>query len=115
MEIKIIVKAKTNEIESIKQLLKLSVPNKFGKAIPLNTLVKVKEGVGYKIIKHKDTKNAITVVGSIDKSNADVAAVNVEVLKRIEKIQKEHPDVTIQASGEFKEMMENFKQLGFAF
>lgn len=112
---KVIIKAEDLQIKNINDLIKLSVPNNFGRNIPIKNLVKIEESKTNKTIKHKDTKNTIGVFATIDRKHTNVAKVNQEIFKRIEKIKEKNPDLIIQASGEFKEMMENFKQLGLAF
>lgn len=112
---KVIIKAEDLQIKNINDLIKLSVPNNFGRNIPIKNLVKIEESKTNKTIKHKDTKNTIGVFATIDRKHTNVAKVNQEIFKRIEKIKEQNPDLIIQASGEFKEMIENFKQLGLAF
>lgn len=114
-KIKIILKAEDTQIKNINKLIELSVPNNFGRNIPIKNLVKIEENKTNKTIKHKDTKNTIGVFATIDRKHTNVAKINQGIFKRIQKIKEQNPELIIQASGEFKEMMENFKQIGLAF
>ena len=114
-DIDVIVKAKDSEIKSLDDLLSLKIPNRTGANIPLKNLVSIEKGYSYSVLKHKDTKKAISVLGSIDKKETTVNSVNSKLLEKIAALKMKYPDVEFITGGEFKEMRETFRSLGNAF
>ena len=114
-DIDVVVKLDEKNISSLKQLLSAGVSNTMGQVIPLRQLVKTEEGYSYTVLKHRDTKKSVSITGNIDKTAANVNAVNSEILKKIRPLEEKYPDIKISAGGEFKEMMKSFIELGIAF
>ncbi len=114
-DVKIIIKSTQENYNDITEITNLSIPNNSGRLVPLKNMIKIVEDTGVKAIKRKDAKNNITISAFVDKTITNVAKINTEILKEIKTIEEEYKDVIIQPGGDFKDMMENFKQLGIAF
>lgn len=113
-DVEINVKA-GNGVDTLEELLSLTVPTNRGGTVPLRYFVSVQEGYGYKSLRHKDTKKTVSITGSVDKKVSNNAAVNTEILKKLQDLKKEFPDVDFEAGGDFEDMMKSFRELGLAF
>jgi len=113
--IDIMVRLNKEDIKNINDILDLTIPNMMGQMIPLRSFVRVEEGVGYTIIKHKDGKKSVKVYGTVDKVKGNSAQVNMEIVKKLKDFQKKYPELEFKTGGEFKAMAEAFQDLAFAF
>lgn len=111
----IIVRLNKEDIKNIDDILDLTIPNMMGQMIPLRSFVKVDEGIGYTIIKHKDGKKSVKVYGTVDKVKGNSAQVNMEIIKKLKDFQKKYPGLEFKTGGEFQAMADAFRDLAFAF
>ncbi len=113
--IDIMVRLNKEDINSIDDILDITIPNMMGQMIPLRSFVKIEEGVGYTIIKHKDGKKSVKVYGTVDKVMGNAAQVNMGIMKKMKDFQKKYPSLEFKTGGEFQAMAEAFRDLAFAF
>ncbi|MCX8094461.1 MAG: efflux RND transporter permease subunit [Candidatus Goldbacteria bacterium] len=109
------IRLNKEDIKSVDDILDLTVSNMMGQMIPLRSFVKIEQGVGYTIIKHKDGKKSVKVYGTVDKVRGNAAQVNMEIMKKFKEFQKKYPNLEFKTGGEFQAMTEAFRDLAFAF
>ncbi|MFW6211199.1 MAG: efflux RND transporter permease subunit, partial [bacterium] len=114
-DIDIIVRAKKDDIKNIDDLLSYTAPNRMGSRIPLNILAKTETGYSYTVLKHTGGRKSVSIIGEIDKNTTTVSEANGKILKEIESILKKYSGVEVLSKGEYREMQQRFRDLGFAF
>lgn len=105
-----------DDVEDIKALQKLQVPNNRGGLIPLSSISQFDEKVGFTTIRHKDGLRVIRVFANIDESQTSSIKLNKFVADNKTKWLAEYKNkVKINFGGEAEKNDESFKDLAFSF
>ena len=104
------------EIDDVKALEQLKIPNNRGGLIPLASIAKFDEKIGYTTIRHKDGLRVIRVFANIDETQTSSFKLNKEVADNQESWLGELKDrVKIHYGGEAEKNEESFNDLGKSF
>ena len=105
-----------DDVEDIKALQKLHVPNNRGGLIPLSSISQFDEKVGFTTIRHKDGLRVIRVFANIDETQTSSIKLNKLVADNKSTWLAEHKNkVKINFGGEAEKNDESFKDLAFSF
>lgn len=105
-----------DNLEDIKALQSLQIPNNRGGLIPLSSISKFDEKVGFTTIRHKDGLRVIRVFANIDESKTNSIKLNKEVADNKNTWLAEYKSkVKINFGGEAEKNDESFKDLAFSF
>lgn len=94
---------------------KIFIRNQYGRRIPLEKVVEIKEKRGIYIIQRKKRKRVVNIEADIDDSKLTSIDVNRKSRPIVEEILKKHPEITYQLSGENEDTsqsLEDFKVAG---
>ena len=104
------------DIEDIKALQNLKVPNNRGGLIPLRSIAKFDEQTGYTTVRHKDGLRVIRVYANIDVTIITSIKLNSFVAENQDKWLAEFKGkVKINFGGEAEKNQESFQDLAFSF
>jgi multidrug efflux pump subunit AcrB len=105
-----------DDIEDIKALQKLKVPNNQGGLIPLSSIAKFDEKTGFTTIRHKEGLRVIRVFANIDENQTSSFKLNKLVADNQAVWLAEYKNkVKIHFGGEAEKNAESFKDLAFSF
>lgn len=105
-----------DEIEDIKALQNLNVPNSRGGLIPLHSIAQFDEQTGYTTIRHKDGLRVIRVFANIDETQTSSIKLNKLVAENKNTWLAEYKNrVKINFGGEAEKNQESFQDLAFSF
>ena len=105
-----------DNVEDIKALQKLQVPNNRGGLIPLSSISQFDEKVGFTTIRHKDGLRVIRVFANIDETKTSSIKLNKLVADNKSTWLAEYKNkVKINFGGEAEKNDESFKDLAFSF
>ena len=104
------------EVEDIQALQLLQIPNNRGGLIPLKSIAKFEEKIGYTTIRHKDGLRVIRVFANIDETKISSFKLNKQVLEQKDKwLGRYKKQVNIHFGGEAEKNDESFKDLFTSF
>lgn len=104
------------DIEDIKALQSLQVPNSRGGLIPLSSIAQFDEKIGFTTIRHKDGLRVIRVFANIDETQTSSIKLNKQVEDKKEIWLAEFKNkVKINFGGEAEKNDESFQDLAFSF
>lgn len=104
------------DIEDIKALQNLQVPNSRGGLIPLSSIAQFDEEIGFTTIRHKDGLRVIRVFANIDETQTSSIKLNKQVEDNKEIWLAEFKNkVKINFGGEAEKNDESFQDLAFSF
>ena len=105
-----------DDVEDIKALQKLHVPNNRGGLIPLSSISQFDEKVGFTTIRHKDGLRVIRVFANIDETQTSSIKLNKLVAdNKVTWLAEYKNKVKINFGGEAEKNDESFKDLAFSF
>ena len=105
-----------DDIEDIKALQNLQVPNSRGGLIPLSSIAQFDEKIGYTTIRHKDGLRVIRVFANIDETQTSSIKLNKQVADNQKIWLAEFKNkVKINFGGEAEKNDESFQDLAFSF
>lgn len=105
-----------DDVEDIKALQKLHVPNNRGGLIPLSSISQFDEKVGFTTIRHKDGLRVIRVFANIDETQTSSIKLNKLVAdNKAIWLAGYKNKVKINFGGEAEKNDESFKDLAFSF
>jgi len=104
-----------NQFEHIDELLQLTVPTPSGTHIELRDLVHSKTVQVKGNLRHYNFKRAITLESDIDKDVIDTVEANDLIKTYWETIASEHPNVSLDFSGELDDIQESIDSMGVLF
>ena len=104
------------DIEDIKALQNLQIPNSRGGLIPLRSIAQFDEKTGFTTIRHKDGLRVIRVFANIDETQTSSIKLNKQVESNKEIWLAEFKNkVKINFGGEAEKNDESFQDLAFSF
>ena len=104
------------DIEDIKALQSLTVPNKRGGLVPLSSIAEFKEQTGLTTVRHKDGLTVIRVFANIDATQTSSLELNGFVAKNEQKwLGDLNSKVKVNYGGEAEKNEESFRDLKFSF
>ena len=104
------------DIEDIKALQNLQIPNSRGGLIPLRSIAQFDEKIGFTTIRHKDGLRVIRVFANIDETQTSSIKLNKQVESNKEIWLAEFKNkVKINFGGEAEKNDESFQDLAFSF
>ncbi len=105
-----------DDIDDMQALQNLKVPNTRGGLIPLSSISKFDEKVGYTTVRHKDGLRVIRVFANIDETLTSSIKLNKLVADNQASWLAEHKNkVKINYGGEAEKNKESFRDLAFSF
>jgi len=105
-----------DDVEDMKALQNLKIPNKRGGLIPLNSIAQFDEKTGFTTVRHKDGLRVIRVFANIDETQTSSIKLNKEVAENQKVWLADYKNkVKINFGGEAEKNDESFKDLGFSF
>lgn len=110
-EVKIRVKANTNDLQSINQYLQHAYATPAGTHVRLSELVDVTHAKGQSSIKHYNFKKTITVTADIDKEIIDTVTANETIKTKWRALQAKHPTIDLNFSGELDDIEESINAM----
>jgi multidrug efflux pump subunit AcrB len=109
----------TNQFQDIENLLELAIPtsdNTGSRAtVPLRELVNMDIAKVKGNIRHYNFRRTITVESDIDELQIDTIAANALLLEHWDKIAGNHPNATLDFSGELDDIQESMDSIGVLF
>jgi multidrug efflux pump subunit AcrB len=115
-ELNVRVLAKQNKLNSIDELLQVSLPSASGQPVALSTLLNAEYGVGQNSIRHYDFRRTITVEADIDKNVVNTVEVNKQIKDVWEdQLQREHPSINLDFSGLLDDIQESINAMVLLF
>ncbi|MCJ8268520.1 MAG: efflux RND transporter permease subunit, partial [Psychrosphaera sp.] len=113
----------TNQFQDIENLLELAIPigtgtssnTKTGATVPLRELVNMDIAKVKGNIRHYNFRRTITVESDIDALNIDTIEANALLLAYWDKIAANHPNATLDFSGELDDIQESMDSIGVLF
>lgn len=103
------------DLSDINDVLSLRVLNNFGRDIPLKNMVTIQTACSDTVLKHRDGKKVVSIIGAINKDKTTINKVNRLISNKLEGYKKRYPDITYSLGGEYKEMIDRFTDLGLLF
>jgi multidrug efflux pump subunit AcrB len=110
--IALLVRLDKKDRKKLENILDLRVLTVKGYRVKLKDLVNVEMGCTYTVLKHRNAKKTVSVIGSIDKSKTNITEVNSEISKILKRYREKYPGVDSEIGGEFRETSDNFINLG---
>ena len=105
-----------DDIDDIKALQNLKLPNNRGGLIPLSSIAQLDERTGYTTIRHKEGLRVIRVFANIDETQTSSIKLNKHVADNQETWLAEFKNkVKIHYGGEAEKNKESFQDLGLSF
>ncbi len=105
-----------DDIDDIKALQNLKLPNNRGGLIPLSSIAQLDEKTGYTTIRHKEGLRVIRVFANIDETQTSSIKLNKHVADNEETWLAEFKNkVKIHYGGEAEKNKESFQDLGLSF
>ena len=105
----------TNEFENIEAVLDLNIPTANGENIPLSALVTTRVEQVKGNMRHYNFKRTITLESDIDKEKTDTIKANEKLVKYWDTIASQHPNVSLDFSGELDDIEESINAMGTLF
>ncbi|MEM7543541.1 MAG: efflux RND transporter permease subunit [Pseudomonadota bacterium] len=106
-EVRVRVLSQRSQTVDIRDLLREVVPLPNGGEAPLGELVIAEETNSQYNIRHHNFSRAITLESDIDKERIDTVAANALVVEQWQKIASQHPNISIDFTGEFDDIQES--------
>ncbi len=104
-----------NQFSNIEELLELGVPTGSGGSVPLRELVHLKIAKVKGNIRHYNFKRTITVESDIDDLRINTVAANQLLLDHWQSIATQHPNASLDFSGELDDIQESMDAIGVLF
>ncbi|MCW9012439.1 MAG: efflux RND transporter permease subunit [Gammaproteobacteria bacterium] len=115
-EIDVTIRFPEKDVDELKQLKDLLIPNNRNGLIPLHKIARFEQHDGFTTIRHKDAVRIMNVVADIDENLISSLELNNIVRKNQQKWAGEMADkVTVNYGGEEEKNQESFQSLLFAF
>jgi len=115
-ELNVRVLAKQNKLNSIDELLQVSLPSASGQPVALSTLLNAEYGVGQNSIRHYDFRRTITVEADIDKNVVNTVEVNKKIKNAWgNQLQRQHPSISLDFSGLLDDIQESINAMVLLF
>ncbi len=105
----------SNEFENIQAVLDLSIPTPDGSNVPLSALVDATVEQVKGNMRHYNFKRTITLESDIDKEKTDTVKANEKLVVFWESIASQHPNVSLDFSGELDDIEESIDAMGSLF
>jgi multidrug efflux pump subunit AcrB len=105
----------TNEFENIEAVLDLNIPTANGENIPLSALVTARVEQVKGNMRHYNFKRTITLESDIDKEKTDTIKANQKLVDHWDSIASQHPNVSLDFSGELDDIEESINAMGTLF
>ena len=97
------------------QLLQQTIANAFGEEVALGSLLDVEYKNETRDAKHFNFYRSIEVTSYLDLEAIDVVSANELLLEYWEGIRSNYPDIRIDTSGQFDDLMDTLDSIGFFF
>lgn len=105
------VRYRKSDRRMLKTLDNILIPNKQGNLIRLDKVAHLERGPGVNAIFHRDNIRSIKITTAIDEANTTSEKVNKALAPYLKKIGEKHPNVTLEAGGEWEETNESMASL----
>lgn len=105
------VLAHRDQTRAIDDVLAVSLPNREGRPVPLETVVDVERGPGMANIRHHNFSRAITLEADIDRANIDAVAANEFIREQWNELRADHPDISLDFSGMLDDIQESLEAI----
>jgi len=105
------VRSARQELESIDEVLAVSLPAPGGGRVPLAELVEVERRPDLASIRHYNHRRAITIEADIDNERTDTVAANAWIMDQWEGMRARHPDIDIDTSGLLDDITESLDSM----
>ena len=92
----------------------LKILNPFGSLVPLKSIAKFKTEKGVETYFHENNRRQVTITGDIDTKLTSATGANNFIRRQEKKYLSQHPDLSLNFSGEDEDTKESFKSLGRA-
>jgi multidrug efflux pump subunit AcrB len=107
--------AVTNDFENIDAVLDLNIPAADGSHVPLSALVDATIEQVKGNMRHYNFKRTITLESDIDKEKTDTVKANKKLVEFWDSISAQHPNVSLDFSGELDDIEESINAMGTLF
>ena len=114
-ELRVMVRYPREERESVGNLERMRVRLPDGSEVPFGEVADIEIGQGFESIQRVDRERVINIVGDIDSTRADVAAVTEQVDEAVKEILAQHPGVQSSLEGQTAENRETMLSLFSGF
>lgn len=104
--------ARTKGAKAIEEVV---IPNRNGYLVPLRTVARVEEKVGFSSIRHTEGKRTVTISGEVDEAVTTSVKANAALQPALEKRIKEFPGSAVSFTGEDEDTKESMAGLFRAF
>lgn len=104
--------ARTKGRKAIEEVV---IPNRNGYLVPLHTVARVEEKVGFSSIRHTEGKRTVTISGEVDEAITTSVRANLALQPRLESRIKEFAGSTVSFTGEDEDTKESMAGLFRAF
>lgn len=105
------VQSAHQELESIDEVLAISLPTPGGGRVPLANLVEIERRPDLASVRHYNHRRTITIEAGIDKERIDTVAANAWILEQWEQMRTRHPDIDIDTSGLLDDITESIDSM----
>jgi len=105
------IQSARQEVESIDDVLAVSLPTPGGGRVPLAELVEVERRPDLASIRHYNHRRTITIEAGIDKERIDTVAANAWIMEQWEQMRARHPDIDIDTSGLLDDITESIDSM----
>lgn len=105
------VQSARQDLESIDDVLAVSLPTPGDGRVPLSELVDIRRIPDLASIRHYNHRRAITIEADIDRERIDTVAANAWILDQWEQMRERHPDVDIDTSGLLDDITESIDSM----
>jgi len=109
------VRARPEAMQDINEVMRQTIALPNGGEITLGQLTSFETGQSKSIIRHYNYRRAITVEAELDKTIMDTVEANNIIVGEWEKIEKRHPNVNLDFSGELDDITESLNSMGVLF
>jgi multidrug efflux pump subunit AcrB len=114
-EIDVIVKFPDKVKDNLNSLQELKIASATGQLVPFKNVATVEIGRGYSDIRRFNRERSITISADVDEKVTTATAVNLDLQKRFQDIEKRYPGYKLDFGGEFAEFKEAFQDLAKLF
>jgi len=105
------VRSARQELESIDEVLAVSLPTPGDGRVPLAELVQVERRPDLATIRHYNHRRAITIEADIDNERTDTVAANAWIMGQWEHMRTRHPGIDIDTSGVLDDITESLDSM----
>ncbi|MEA3404567.1 MAG: efflux RND transporter permease subunit [Pseudomonadota bacterium] len=109
------VRAISQKTDNLTAWLATTIATPYGGEVALSELVNVTTQTGYVSLKHHNYSRAITLEADLDKTKIDTIQANKQLEQAWLEIQRNHPGINLDFSGELDDIEESLGAMGVLF